>query len=893
MADKILYIKVSKIDGDGVDQTFTLQTLQQITIPWGAGNSTETFEIFSITEFQDHFLYGVNPNNVLDPVTVTNDRAKIEYDFSSSVQLQSDGTVVPILFSGDVELYKMSNAAVVQSIPLINTVTDNLGFYVPTSSNGFLTHIEGTNPDGAYYQVNTYPQKSTEINFSGSFLLDVVWTANTSTQIILSLIVKRQNGTNILPTNLGITSGFDILNFNSSSGTSFTSSFHLSMSYGESSVSDVEALPDDKLFAYIVPVATNVEITGSFSPDTFFNISSSAASGPSIETIPEPFLSENFSNAFDCQPLYGNVSENQTSYKWMKVDHTTGIMIPINFDLIINGGALKAQVQDSNYSSLAHITPRYLGSKNTSRFLNVWNPPELSSPPNTPGNEGNYGKTPSVDSKKTIVTWASFTSGWAPEKMNRSKVKIKYLIDETGKALTPNASSTALDDVQNIFRSGENVILTSYETANPSSFTNVSRIVDRGGTTIEPILYNQVSHYQDPNTPMSFLPSITINDALNLPPGILDFRSHIQTTTQTTQNINVSSQWTNITLFNDIIFQGSSAGGSVTTGGNSITIPSGLDNFNGDVTFKVRVNIANTNSSNSSTAYFRIYNQTTGVQLGINFANPAPPAAAGSSLPSIWGTLWSLGGTDVNSSVAFRFTVDYNITVSPSTLTPGDEYVVQAFLGNNPEDLFLYSEATDTNNNIYFGNNKMYFKLEQTPLPTSELDISGGPYPFFNPITTGYNNSPYPALLIYTGSYVGAFEDPNMKQEGIPDSGFNDIKYPIEIKVGDEIRFEGYEDKVVTVIKTLVTSSYNPTQPTLFGGVVAIYVDKDLTTLPWNTDEFLVRRYVDNPGEIIISRDAIFESQGGPLLVKPDYITNQLNENLDDYITNLTNKGLL
>ena len=46
MADKILYIKVSKIDGDGVDQTFTLQSLQQITIPWGAGNSTETFEIF-------------------------------------------------------------------------------------------------------------------------------------------------------------------------------------------------------------------------------------------------------------------------------------------------------------------------------------------------------------------------------------------------------------------------------------------------------------------------------------------------------------------------------------------------------------------------------------------------------------------------------------------------------------------------------------------------------------------------------------------------------------------------------------------------------------------------------------------------------------------------------
>ena len=152
MADKILYIKVSKIDGDGVDQTFTLQSLQQITIPWGAGNSTETFEIFSITELQNHFLYGVNPNNVLDPVTVTNDRAKIEYDFSSSVQLTPVGTKLRLYEAGGNSIIKQ------QAIPLINPVVDNLEFYIPSSSNGFNSHIAGVNPDGAYYQLNTYPQ---------------------------------------------------------------------------------------------------------------------------------------------------------------------------------------------------------------------------------------------------------------------------------------------------------------------------------------------------------------------------------------------------------------------------------------------------------------------------------------------------------------------------------------------------------------------------------------------------------------------------------------------------------------------------------------------------------------------------------------------------------------
>jgi hypothetical protein len=72
-----------------------------------------------------------------------------------------------------------------------------------------------------------------------------------------------------------------------------------------------------------------------------------------------------------------------------------------------------------------------------------------------------------------------------------------------------------------------------------------------------------------------------------------------------------------------------------------------------------------------------------------------------------------------------------------------------------------------------------------------------------------------------------------------------------------------------------------------------IYTNKNLSVVNWDVTKFAVRRYVDNPNQIIISRNTALESQPGPLLVKPDYITNQLNENLDDYIIDLTNKGLL
>ena len=265
-----------------------------------------------------------------------------------------------------------------QSIPLINTVTDNLGFYVPTSSNGFLTHVEpGLNPNGAYYQLNTYTQKSTEINFSGSFLTDVVYNTSPQSHAIY-LIIKRQNGTNLVPyTDPGINSARALFTL-SSPTTSFTSSFHLSMSYGESSSSDVESLPGDKIFAYISFNPQGGEVTGSFSSDTFFEISSSAASGPTIESIPEPYFTENFATAFDCQPLYGNASENQTSYQWLDIDYSLGILTPTNFDQLIDGTATKAQVQDSNYTLRGWTNPRYNGSKNTSQIINKW---ILSPPP--------------------------------------------------------------------------------------------------------------------------------------------------------------------------------------------------------------------------------------------------------------------------------------------------------------------------------------------------------------------------------------------------------------------------------------------------------------------------------------------------------------------------------
>jgi hypothetical protein len=99
--------------------------------------------------------------------------------------------------------------------------------------------------------------------------------------------------------------------------------------------------------------------------------------------IIEPYITTpNYYNS-DFNPLINNVLVDRLSTTYQDVDYSTDMFTPTNFGLLISGSALKAAVQDSNYTSKRVILPRYEGSKSTSQVLNAW----------TPGDEGTYGKT--------------------------------------------------------------------------------------------------------------------------------------------------------------------------------------------------------------------------------------------------------------------------------------------------------------------------------------------------------------------------------------------------------------------------------------------------------------------------------------------------------------------
>ena len=119
----------------------------------------------------------------------------------------------------------------------------------------------------------------------------------------------------------------------------------------------------------------------------------------------------------------------------------------------------------------------------------------------------------------------------------------------------------------------------------------------------------------------------------------------------------------------------------------------------------------------------------------------------------------------------------------------------------------------------------------------------------------------------------------NQTQKDISRSGFNPINYPFTVEIGDEIRFEGSEENSFRI--NHISAS----------GQIILTLDREI---PQNvtTDFFLVRRYVDDPSYIIMDADKPAGASSGGIL-KPQYLSSRVENNLDTILENLQDKNLI
>jgi hypothetical protein len=573
---------------------------------------------------------------------------------------------------------------------------------------------------------------------------------------------------------------------------------------------------------------------------TPYVVSSSAENDP---IIIEPYITTpNYYNS-DYNPLINNTEGDRLSTKFQDVDYSTGMVTPTNFDLLISGSALKAAVQDSNYTSKRVTLPRYEGSKSTSQNLNYW----------TPGDEGTYGKLPTVESLKTMVAYCDSIGGWPPERENASAVFVKYLIKSDGSVIIPNTSENSLSEIKGTFESGENLLISTKTIS--AGQPQQSRKILRGGTRIEPVLSNQSGSMPGG----SFVNTITLTDNNVTGSVISDFQARLGAASYTLNELNVGAF--NDILFNRIISSGSSA--TISSVGSYLRYQGTTGLISEGVSLQLSASLQVTDTNLGNGVFQGSYDGYT--QFAIVRRRSGVTTILTQNSPSI------------------KITQDYQ-SINLSTSIPFNEI-------QNGDEFYVRGYANRSN--IYVEYNST-FNIYQTPTPNASISISNlwlSSSSTTSQIQTATSGAFGTYLLITTSSaLINYYGNPSIYQQDIANSGFNPIVTPWSIEYGDEFRFEGREDRVYQIKQAAVVigTSVGITKPLL---VVELNQPVPASGSV-NFDQFLIRRYVDDASQVLMEGFAPINSQG-PYIVRPEFIVPELDKSVDQFILDLTQKGLI
>ena len=445
----------------------------------------------------------------------------------------------------------------------------------------------------------------------------------------------------------------------------------------------------------------------------------------------------------------------------------------------------------------------------------------------------------SIDLTQALFGYFNWVGGTAPEWGNgledRSVANLRFLLDVNGKIIKPIADSQGINQgiVENNFTEGKIATLAfDDETGSSAAFSNLlgDHTIFKSGKDIVPIIYSQTESI-----------SSTSSGGYT---GSLIFG-------QGDQNENASIEDYRLRAFSDASQL--------------------LSNDNTDVEFGFEQYLGASGSFSTDTTYS---NTSTGAgdqpnELGITLEFKAylqPQFATG---------LWS------NTEVVFQFMK--NSTLVGNSVTLRFDSYDGVFLSyfdsdiDSSDDIKLVATAVDYGQGgIPSLSNSSFFKVFQTPPPGIGAvgpDATSNDYWIKGGIKNQSGSERIQPNAL--GPVYG------QKQEDITGSGFFGITNDFLLQVGDEFRFQGTETQTYKIIEV-----DEATTPPTF--VVDRYVNLTNTEMDW----FLVRRYVDNPANIILEVD---KPAGGtsPGILKPQYLSKDAEDNIDTILEQLRRDSLI
>ena len=416
MAKKVQYIKIARIDQNGNDLTNTLESLSQITIPLtSAGN--KTYKILTRADFPTYYLFQIDLDNTPDAATLPSTTSTtLDYTFTGSLDTQATGS------GNNIGRFLIKTGTGPQiATDFYNSEQQRVEINTLPREDIYISVGDESSPFSPFKATVQYP--SVEYAESASvelFQLSSPYTPNNAVQLTFNPVLLRGVTTSI-------SRSVSVPRANINPGDIFF--------LGVKETGSVQSTAG----AYVVLNNNNgSKYTGQF------YITSSAATGPELENIVEPYLARKFTNS-DCDVLINNANQYQENPFLQDLDFSSGTIVPVNYDQVVTGTAQKATVPQSMFTMGGMINPNNSAVNQVDKY-------NISA-------SSYFGQT----SGGTFVAYykRSVTSG-SPGVGYTSNFIVDYLITPDEEAVQIRASDESLDLLRRNFGSNANPLDKEY-----------------------------------------------------------------------------------------------------------------------------------------------------------------------------------------------------------------------------------------------------------------------------------------------------------------------------------------------------------------------------------------------------------------------------------------------
>ena len=158
-------------------------------------------------------------------------------------------------------------------------------------------------------------------------------------------------------------------------------------------------------------------------------------------------------------------------------------LLPVNQNQILEGTAVKATVQDSNYTSISSIRPRYLGTKTTSNQYNIWSVKDKDT----------FGKYPVIELKDAYFGYFKSIKDLYPLVNDKVSLELTYLLDQQSNAIPPSLDKYGMDILDKTFPKENPISIGFISSSKTAQELDDSYPIFKLTQKPSPILYTQTS----------------------------------------------------------------------------------------------------------------------------------------------------------------------------------------------------------------------------------------------------------------------------------------------------------------------------------------------------------------------------------------------------------------